>query len=146
MDDDITTITVQRVRYDEENGISLISGADDEEEPAGYFIIQIEKGDPDGPLIEIFGEDLTQSDGGDGLGDRRTPPALQLRADEPHRRGDADGADRIDDGDRRTRQGAAQGRLRQAGSAGLIRPPYFATAPTSGPSGRLMSERLMPGA
>ncbi len=63
MDDDITTITVQRVRYDEENGISLISGADDEEEPAGYFIIQIEKGDPDGPLIEIFGEDLTQSDG-----------------------------------------------------------------------------------
>ncbi|MCJ2132304.1 hypothetical protein [Methylobacterium sp. E-045] len=63
MDDDITTITVQRVRYDEENGISLISGADDEDEPAGYFIIQIEKGDPDGPLIEIFGEDLTQSDG-----------------------------------------------------------------------------------
>ncbi|WP_019903305.1 hypothetical protein [Methylobacterium sp. 77] len=63
MDDDITTIAVQRVRYDEENGISLISGADDEEEPAGYFIIQIEKGDPDGPLIEIFGEDLTQSDG-----------------------------------------------------------------------------------
>jgi len=62
-DDDLTTFTVQRVRYDEENGITLISGADDEEEPAGYFIIQIEKGDPDGPLIEIFGEDLTQADG-----------------------------------------------------------------------------------
>ena len=63
MDDDITTFSVQRVRYDEENGICLVSGADDEEEPAGYFIIQIEKGDPDGPLIEIFGEDLTQADG-----------------------------------------------------------------------------------
>ncbi|MBX9930405.1 MAG: hypothetical protein K2Y56_02520 [Methylobacterium sp.] len=61
--DDITAFTVGRVRYDEENGICLISGADDEEEPAGYFIIQIEKGDPDGPLIEVFGEDLTQSDG-----------------------------------------------------------------------------------
>lgn len=61
--DDVTTFTVGRVRYDDENGICLISGADDEEEPAGYFIIQIEKGDPDGPLIEIFGEDLTQSDG-----------------------------------------------------------------------------------
>lgn len=61
--DDVTTFTVGRVRHDEENGICLISGADDEEEPAGYFIIQIEKGDPDGPLIEVFGEDLTQSDG-----------------------------------------------------------------------------------
>lgn len=61
--DDVTTFTVGRVRYDDENGICLISGADDEEEPAGYFIIQIEKGDPDGPLIEVFGEDLTQSDG-----------------------------------------------------------------------------------
>ena len=62
-DDDVTTFAVERVRLDIENGITLISGADDEEEPAGYFIIQIEKGDPDGPLIEVFGEDLTQSDG-----------------------------------------------------------------------------------
>lgn len=62
-DDDLTTFTVERVRLDIENGITLISGADDEEEPAGYFIIQIEKGDPDGPVIEVFGEDLTQSDG-----------------------------------------------------------------------------------
>jgi hypothetical protein len=61
--DDVTTFDVERVRLDLENGICLISGADDEEEPAGYFIIQMEKGDPDGPLIEVFGEDLTQSDG-----------------------------------------------------------------------------------
>ena len=61
--DDVTTFDVERVRLDLENGICLISGADDEEEPAGYFIIQIEKGDPDGPIIEIFGEDLTQADG-----------------------------------------------------------------------------------
>ena len=67
MDDDVTTFTVERVRLDIENGITLISGADDEEEPAGYFIIQIEKGDPDGPLIEIFGEDLTQADGVESL-------------------------------------------------------------------------------
>jgi hypothetical protein len=59
----VTTFTVERVRLDDENGVCLISGADDEEEPAGYFIVQIEAGDPDGPFIEIFGEELSQSDG-----------------------------------------------------------------------------------
>jgi hypothetical protein len=59
----VTTFTVERVRLDDENGICLISGADDEEEPAGYFIVQIEAGDPEGPFIEIFGEELSQSDG-----------------------------------------------------------------------------------
>lgn len=52
--------TVERVRIDETNGQCLIAGADDEAEPAGYFIIDL---DDLGPTLEFFDETLTQRDG-----------------------------------------------------------------------------------
>lgn len=58
--EDIVTFTVERVRIDEEDGLCLISGADDEAEPAGYFIIQI---DAVGASLEFLGEELSQRDG-----------------------------------------------------------------------------------
>ncbi|WP_147048007.1 hypothetical protein [Methylobacterium gnaphalii] len=48
------------MRIDEEDGLCLISGADDEEEPAGYFIIQI---DVVGASLEFLSEELSQRDG-----------------------------------------------------------------------------------
>ncbi|GLS45838.1 hypothetical protein GCM10007884_38290 [Methylobacterium brachythecii] len=58
------------MRIDDENGLCLISGADDEAEPAGYFIVQI---DAAGASLEFLGEELTQRDGVQALaiGDHR---------------------------------------------------------------------------
>ena len=52
--------TVERVRVDETDGQCLIAGADDEAEPAGYFIIDL---DDFGPTIEFLDETFVQRDG-----------------------------------------------------------------------------------
>ncbi|KAB1073030.1 hypothetical protein [Methylobacterium planeticum] len=54
------SFAVERVRIDEADGHCLIAGADDEEEPAGYFIVEI---DATGLSVEFLGEELTQRDG-----------------------------------------------------------------------------------
>lgn len=58
--EEVVTFTVERVRIDEEGGHCLISGADDEEEPAGYFIVEVDAG---GATVEFLGEELSQRDG-----------------------------------------------------------------------------------
>lgn len=58
------TFTVERIRIDEEAGQSFVSGADDEEEPAGYFIVEI---DAAGATVEFLGEELSQRDGVHGV-------------------------------------------------------------------------------
>ena len=52
--------TVERVRLDEMHGQCLIAGADDEAEPAGYFIIDL---DDFGPTVEFLDETFAQRDG-----------------------------------------------------------------------------------
>ena len=52
--------TVERVRLDETGGRCLIAGADDEAEPAGYFIVDL---DDLGPTLEFLDETLIQRDG-----------------------------------------------------------------------------------
>ncbi|HEV7439808.1 MAG TPA: hypothetical protein VGN94_09340 [Methylobacterium sp.] len=58
------SFTVECVRIDEADGHCLISGADDEAEPAGYFIVEI---DAAGLSVEFLGEELAQRDGVDAL-------------------------------------------------------------------------------
>ena len=52
--------TVERIRLDETQGQCLIAGADDEAEPAGYFIIDL---DDLGPTVEFLDETFAQRDG-----------------------------------------------------------------------------------
>jgi len=58
--EEAVAFTVERVRIDEADDQCLISGADDEEEPAGYFILEC---DGAGATIEVLGDALSQRDG-----------------------------------------------------------------------------------
>jgi hypothetical protein len=59
-DEKAIRFTVERVRIDAAEGHCLISGADDEAEPAGYFIVEIDEA---GLSVEFLGEELAQRDG-----------------------------------------------------------------------------------
>ena len=59
-DEKVVRFTVERVRIDAAEGHCLISGADDEAEPAGYFIVEIDEA---GLSVEFLGEELAQRDG-----------------------------------------------------------------------------------